>query len=59
MIPHLILIAPRFRVIDQFTAGLASTSTNVTRHQLVSKRCLLRQFLCITGMSLVSILVFP
>ena len=28
MIPHLILNAPCFRVIDQFTADLASTSTN-------------------------------
>ena len=42
MIPHLILNAPCFRVIDQFTVDLASTSTNVTRHQLMSKRCLLR-----------------
>ena len=32
MVPHLILIAPRFRVIDQFTAYPDSTSTNVTRH---------------------------
>ena len=30
MIPHLILIAPCFRVMDQFTADPASTSTNVT-----------------------------
>ena len=29
-VPHLILIAPCFRVIGQFTADPASTSTNVT-----------------------------
>ena len=29
MAPHLILIAPRFRVIDQFTADPASSSRNV------------------------------
>ena len=42
MVPHLILIAPYFRVIDQFTADPASTSTNVTGHQFVFKKCLLR-----------------
>ena len=30
MAPHLVLIAPRFRDIDQFTTDPASTSTNVT-----------------------------
>ena len=39
MAPHLFLIAPRFLVIDQFTADPASTSTNVTRHQLVFSKC--------------------
>ena len=42
MIPHLILNAPCFRVIYQFTADPASTSTNVTGHQLVFGKCLLR-----------------
>ena len=59
MVPHLILIAPCFRVVDQFTADPASTSTNVTAHELVIKKCLLRLLSCITGISLVSILVFP
>ena len=42
MIPHLILKAPCFPVIDQFTADTASTSTNVTGHQLVFNKCLLQ-----------------
>ena len=42
MVPHLILIAPFFRVIDHFTADLASTSTNLTGHQLVFGKCLFR-----------------
>ena len=42
MVPRLILIAPRFRVIDEFTADLAFTSTNVTGHQLVFNKCPLR-----------------
>ena len=42
MVPHLILIAPCFRVIDQFTADPASTSTNVTGNQVVFNRCPLR-----------------
>ena len=42
MAPHLILIAPCFRVIDQFTADPASRSKNINGHQLVFINCLLR-----------------
>ena len=42
MVPHLIFIASCFRVIDQFTADPAATSTNVTGHQLVFGKCLRR-----------------
>ena len=59
MTPHLILIAPCFRVMDQFTADPASTSTNVTGHQVVFNQCPLGKFSWITGMTLVSVLVFP
>ena len=39
MIPHLVLIAPCFRVMDPVTAEPASTSTNVTGHQVVFNKC--------------------
>ena len=35
MVPQLILIAPCFRVIDQFMADPASASANLTGHQPV------------------------
>ena len=42
MVPHLILIAPCFGVVDQFTADPDSMSTIVTVCQLVFNRCPLR-----------------
>ena len=59
MDPHLIVMAPRFRVIDQFNANPASTSENVTRHHLVFNTCLLQYFSRITRMTLDSGLVLP
>ena len=39
MVPHLILIATCCRIIDQFSADPASTSTNVTNSCLMSVCC--------------------